>query len=302
VVRPNETMSANTAPLRLVGVVLAGSISAACASQAATPPRVGPSTDGLVLRVDTRGGLLAPGVALTRIPQFSLYADGLIVMEGAQIEIYPGPALPPVFSLRVNAEGLRRIIQAARDAGLGGPDRNYDHPRVADAGTTTFTFVVKGRRHVVSAVALGIETPSDVPASERKARAALLELESRLGNVEGWLPKGSFSAPRPFQYRGLAVIVSTERQGEQLEEPEVAWPLDRTIADLAEPVAGGPTVSCFAVEGKDLARLRPLVKKANELTPWKSDGRTYWLRFRPLLPEESGCPQAEAARRPSCRG
>jgi hypothetical protein len=50
-------------------------------------------------------------------------------------------------------------------------------------------------------------------------------------------------------------------------------------------------VSCIAVTGKDVERLRPLVARANELTPWKSDGKTYWLRFRPLLPDESRCPE-----------
>lgn len=284
-------MSRKVSVRTLAGLVLVASISAACGSRAATPPGESPMTEALVLRVDTKGGLLAPAAALARIPHFSLFADGLIVMEGAQIEIYPGPAIPPVFSMKVDTEGLRRIMEAARRAGLAGPDRTYDQPAVADAGTTTFTFVENGRRHVISVRALGIDLPNQsIPEGERKARAALLEFDTRLGNLQSWLPKGSLSAERPFDYQGLAVIVSTQPPGQQLQQPELNWPLDRRIADLTRPVAGQPTVTCFSIEGQDVSKLRPLVAHATELTPWKSGGTTYWLRFRPLLPDESGCP------------
>jgi hypothetical protein len=271
-------------------MLLVACISVACAARASTPPHQRPMTNGLVLRINVHGGFLAPAYALTRIPQFSLYADGLIIMEGAQIELYPGPAISPVFSMKVDTAGMRTILEAVRKAGLDRADRTYDHPAVADAPTTTFTFIENGKKHVISAYALGMEAPPTAPESERKARKALYELETRLGNLRGWLPEGSLSAERPFDYKGLAVIVSTQPSDEQLQQAELAWPLDRSIADLAKPVVDG-AVSCIAVSGQDVERLRPLVAKANELTPWKSDAKTYWLRFRPLLPDESGCPE-----------
>jgi hypothetical protein len=274
--------------LRAVATAMVASLSVACASRVSMPPEPGPVTDPLLLRIDTHGELLPAGFALAHVPQFSLYADGLIVMEGAQIAIYPGPAMAPVFSMRVNAEGMRRISEAAGQAGLDGPNRTYELPIVADAGTTTFTFVDGDTRHVISAYALGMEDPS-IPDDERTARAALLDLQTKLGNVSGWLPERSLSAERPFEYSRLAVIVSTEPV-EQLEEPELTWPLDRPIADLAKSVGDAAMVSCFAVDGEDVAKLRPLVARANELTPWDSGGTRYWLRFRPLLPDESGCP------------
>ena len=274
-----------------LAMLLATFVSVACASRAATPPPGSPVTNGLLLRVDTRGGSLAPAATLSRIPQFSLYADGLLVMEGAQIEIYPGPATPPVFSMNVDTEGVRRIAGAARMAGLDGPNRSYENPTGGDVGTTTFTFIDRGRTHTTSVAGLGIE-PSDpsVPQSERKARAALQELDGRLGNLRGWLPAGSVSRDQPFEYQRLAVIVSDQPSGEGPDQPALTWPLDRPVADLAEPVAGAPAISCLVVSGQDLAKLRPLVARANDLTPWKSDGHTYWLRFRPLLPDESRCP------------
>jgi hypothetical protein len=48
-------------------------------------------------------------------------------------------------------------------------------------------------------------------------------------------------------------------------------------------------VRCGSVEGADLEELRPLVKEANQLTPWRSGDDVYHLVFRPLLPDESGC-------------
>jgi hypothetical protein len=278
--------------LRAAAMVLAA-VSVACAPRVSTPPEPRPVTDQLLLRVDTHGGFLPTGFALTHIPQFSLYADGLIVMEGAQIAIYPGPAISPVYSMRVDEEGLRLIIEAARRAGLDGPDRTYELPIVADAGTTTFTFVDDGGRHVISAYAVGMEDPS-IPEVEQKARAALLDLQTKLRNVSGWLPEGSLTAEQPFEYSRLAVILITEPPGEQLEQleqRELTWPLDRTIADLAGPVSGAQRFSCFALGGQDAERLRPLVARANELTPWQSGGTSYSLRFRPLLPDESGCPE-----------
>jgi hypothetical protein len=291
-------MNKNGALRSVVGLIVVASISSGCASQASsgpgnTPPKDDPQVEGLVLRVDTGGGMLPPSQALTQIPQFSLYSDGQILTQGVQIEIYPGPALPPVFSTQVNDDGLRRIIEAARRAGLDGPDRHYDLPTVADAATTTFSFIEDGRRHVISAYALGMEAPDQsIPESERKARAALLELENRLGNLRGWLPTDALSRDQPFDYRALAVFVVPKPEGEQIPEPEMSWPLDRSIAEFTQQARAGSDVTCFAVAEQDLEKLRPLVARANQLTPWRSESKTYWLRFRPLLPDESGCPQA----------
>lgn len=282
-------------------LVAAASIAVACASRSATPPGPDPVTEGLVLRVETHGGFLPAAHALSRIPQFSLYADGLVVVEGAQIAIYPGPALPAVFSMKVNDEGLPLILDEARRAGLAGPDRTYDLPNVADAGTTTFTFVEGGTRHVISAYALGLEQSNpSLPGDERKARAALLELQTKLQTIQAWLPEGSLTAERAFEYEGLAVIVTTEAMQDdlqQLEQRELAWPLDRSIEDLAKLSGDAPVASCFTLHGEDLAKVRPLAEMANELTPWRDEGELYRLRFRPLLPDESRCPDLERATR-----
>jgi hypothetical protein len=47
---------------------------------------------------------------------------------------------------------------------------------------------------------------------------------------------------------------------------------------------------CGVVSGGELATLLPALQAANQLTYWRSDGVTYQLTLRPLLPDESGCP------------
>ena len=72
----------------------------------------------------------------------------------------------------------------------------------------------------------------------------------------------------------------------------IAWPLTTPLATFgAPPIQGGGLngTRCGVVEGTDAATLRPLLEKANQLTPWTSGGKTYSLRVRPLLPDESGC-------------
>ena len=73
-------------------------LSGACATASGTGNGNGSTyaPDDLVLRIDVSGGFLAPGVALTHLPMFSLYGDGRVIREGPQIEIYPQPALPAI--------------------------------------------------------------------------------------------------------------------------------------------------------------------------------------------------------------
>ena len=55
-----------------------------------------PGPNNLVLRIDTSGGFVSPAFTMGQIPGFSLFGDGRVITTGAQIEIYPQPALPPV--------------------------------------------------------------------------------------------------------------------------------------------------------------------------------------------------------------
>jgi hypothetical protein len=246
--------------------------------------------DRLVLRVETGGGFVAPTYELRRIPGFSLFGDGRLVTEGPVIEIYPGPALPNVLVRTVSEDGIQAILEAARSAGLFGPDAHYDFPCVADAGTTTFTLVADGVRHEISAYALG-EGQGSCGGIDAKARSDLAAFQRMLSDLQRWLPEGSVGPEEPFHPSSMRVYVQpyTQAPDPALEQHARDWPLDPPLATFGEPDPNLPDTRCGVVSASDLQTLVPMAEGANELTPWRSGGTDYSLLFRPLLPDESGC-------------
>ena len=70
----------------------------------------------------------------------------------------------------------------------------------------------------------------------------------------------------------------------------VKWPLATSLATFGEPLAAGMVERCGVVERCGCRRRStPLFEKANAETHWSSGGKSYYLRVRPLLPDESGC-------------
>jgi hypothetical protein len=288
----DRILSKLAASLLMLTVVAVG-----CAKASGGTGGVGHPTgsNDLVLRVETAGGFVAPAYALTQIPEFSLYGDGRLVRPGPMMEIYPGPALPNLLVTSVSEDGIQAILRAAGAAGLLGADRRYSMPVVSDAPTTTFTVVTGGVRHVVSAYALGVTAGpgGQMSDEESRARAALVSFQAKLSSLGSWLPAGSVGPEQPFVPTGLRVFASPGAPAEQpgLREPILHWPLSTSLAALGAPVPISPDLRCGAVTGPDLAALLPFVRRANQLTPWRSGASIYTLTFRPLLPDESGCPR-----------
>jgi hypothetical protein len=248
----------------------------------------------LVLKVETGGGFLAPAAHFKEFPSFALYGDGRLITQGPQIEIYPGPALPNMQVTRITEDGVQAILEAAKAAGLLGTDRHYDFPTISDAPTTTFTVVADGSRHVTSVYALGEAVGASaqgISQDELQARQALSKFQTKLGDLGSWLPQDSMSEEGAYTFDELRIFVLDQAASPEpgLEERPVDWPLAQPLATFGQPVTNGPEARCGSVSGDDLKTLRPLVEKANELTPWKSGGATFSLVFRPLLPDEHRC-------------
>ena len=250
----------------------------------------------LVIRVEQVGGFIAPTYLFTRIPMFSLFGDDRVIIEGAQTEIYPQPALPPLLVQQVTPEGVQRLLELARAAGLMDKDAQYMNPRIADATTTVFTVVADGRTVVVRAYALGegADDPS-LPPQDREGRRALLRFIEQVTDLTGTLGADNVGQPETYEPAALRLLVQKgdPTEGGDLHEPEVAWPLDTPLSEFGQPAAGALAGMgrCGVVEGADLAALMPAVRDANQISPWTSDGKTYGITFRPLLPDESGCDQ-----------
>jgi hypothetical protein len=247
----------------------------------------------LVLRIERGGGFMPIEYSLTDLPMVSLYGDGLFVTPGAQIEIYPGPALPALSQIRLSPEAIELLIQAAIDAGLN-KSRDFTDlgsTMVADAPTTTFTLTIDGQTYTTQVYALDFDlgpTPDGMSQEESQARKDLLDFQAKASDLS-WLPEGSVTDQGMYEPTALRIFSSTYQPDPELTQAPIAWPLSPGL-DLfggSEDASGG--MRCGTVAADEAASLLPLAEQANQLTPWTSDGTEYGLLFRPLLPDESGC-------------
>jgi hypothetical protein len=247
--------------------------------------------DQVVLRIEQSGGFVAFQYNLTRMPMLSLFGDGRFVTPGAQIEIYPGPALPALAQQRLTPEAIQLLIQAAIDAGLDA-DHSYTTMMVSDAPTTTFTLTIDGQTHTTDVYALDFDLgpASDmVKQDELQARKDLAAFQAKASDLS-WLPAGSVTDEGMYEPTALRIFSGQYQPDESLQQEPIAWPLTPGLAefgDAADNASAG--MRCGTVAADAATTLLPLAEQANQLTPWTSDGTRYGLWFRPLLPDESGC-------------
>jgi hypothetical protein len=252
----------------------------------------------LVLRFRYVGGFAPPSAHLMDLPVVSVYGDGTVIVPGPQIMIYPGPALPNLQRAAITLAGMQVLLTAARDAGLLGPDAQYDLGGIMDASTAEFTLNAEGRVHIVSAYALmegggrEPELPPDTDPAVADARAKLSLFQGQLGSLEALLdteiePWTTFE-PDSVQ---LLVTAGAPDDGQGLVQEPIAWPLDADLATFGDAL---PTLMesqrCGAVDGVDLETLWPLLGQANALMPWTDGDAAFGIAVRPLLPAETGCP------------
>ena len=250
-----------------------------CATAGQPPPDPPTRPAELAFQVWELPGLLPPGAEAT-MPSLSLYGDGRLVLAGP-----PGLALPAPQERRLTAAGVRRVLAAARGAGLTGPT-SYGQPRLADAPTVTFIAVTGGRRYVTRVAAPDADPGGD-PArtrDERAARARLREFRRRLADLDGWLGGELAGGPAPYRFTRLAVL-ALPAAPDPAAPPARAWPLG-PLATAGEPLAGG---RCQVLEGRALTQAVAAAAGAVPATPWQSGGAAFHVRFRPLLPGERGC-------------
>lgn len=282
ILRPSVALGALT-------LVLAG-----CVAPGGTNPPTPADPDAVVLRVEVTGGFVPYGYLLTELPVFTLYADGRVITQGPIAEIYPGPLMPNLLIRTLSTDDVDVIVEAARAAGLDGPDASYDVTNIADAATTVFTLTIDGETHRISAYAL-FEDPLGDPTLDEEARAGrdrLNELQRQLGDLEALLGH-PIPAEEPFA-ADAARLFATDQLSDappDLTRQVLPWPVSFDPMD-GEPVGYDDAFRCLLVEGADYAEILPVLESANALTVWERDEDRYALIVRPLLPDESGCPAA----------
>lgn len=246
-----------------------------------------------ILTVRYEGGFVPAEYLFTSFPVFALYGDGTLILPGAQIEIYPGPALPPILAQRVSEDGIQAILRAALEAGL---DRDGDYSDmgnmgVADASTTVFELMVDGTTHRVSAYALGMEGAQQAgqPDDMWAMRRALVTLQGQLSALQDLVPAGSLGEVQTYEGTAAQLLVQPYRPDDQLPQDPIRWPLAAPLDSGTPVVMLGEDASCLVVSGDDWTAVRALAEQGNQLTPWQSAGVSYAITFRPLLQDETGC-------------
>jgi hypothetical protein len=262
----------------VIGIALFAVAGAACGKGApnpgASPPGRPTGAGDIVVQVVVDGGFVRPETALGTVPVTTVLGDGTVITTAPTLAIYPGPALAPLQSAKVDTATVDRLVRRARELGLLAGPLDFGQPQVADAPNTTVTIVAGGESHRHVANALEI----DVAGAGAAPRRALRDFVAALAA----LPPGN----RPWEPTAVAARVAGRYQPDaQLPQAAVAWPLTRT------PVASGAAgVPCLVVDGADLAVLRAALAKANALTPWVIDGVARSVVFVPVVPGTTPCP------------
>jgi hypothetical protein len=292
-------MKLRTAAVTLLTISLVACADASSGSGSTSDsPSTGPLThptgsDQILLRVAYEGGFIPIEYTLSSMPSVSLYGDGTLITPGAQIDIYPSPALPAIQEQHLTEEGVQAILQAALDAGLDTDQDLTDLGSVgiADASTTVFTLDANGEQHTVRVYALGElgDRPAGMSQDEFRARAELQAFVAKLGALDGFLPDGSIDPATLYEATSARLFVSEYRGDPDLHQQPVPWPLTEPLVRAGDAVAPGG-YRCLPVTGADWTdTLMPAAQSANQLTPWVSDGERWSILFRPLLPDEHGC-------------
>ena len=248
--------------------------------------------DHVLVRISSEGGFTPVEWTYTNFPFYSLFGDGTLVVPGAQIEIYPGPALPAISSRQVDEAGIQAILEeaiaAVEDIPADLDDLGY--MSIADATTTVITVSAGGVDRTIRVYALSEQTerPDGMPQAEYEARLRLQELVAKLTGSTDWMPEGSVGPEGTYEASAARLFVGDYRPVKDLAQEPVPWPLDDGLADFGAPAAPGG-YRCGVVQGEDWEAVLAPATSANTLTPWTDAGQRYSILFRPLLPDETGC-------------
>jgi hypothetical protein len=257
----------------------------------ADAPSPSPTTAALLLKVTSEGGFINPAATLAALPTVAVYADGRILTPGPVDAIHPGPLLAPVAVRDVGPSGAAAILAAITRAGLDKPASSG--PGIpGDSGSDVFTVVIDGATTTSRFAGARPGHPGGPVASGDGERVAALALLDRLLDPsETWgAPAAVDTTYSPAGYR-VYVAPGTPQADPQASQSPVAWPLATPLADFgtpADPDRGIAGLRQGVVLGPDAATLGPILERVSMQTAFTSDGSSYTLFVRPLLPDELG--------------
>lgn len=250
-------------------------------------PEASHPADAAVFQMTAIGGFGMPSALASRIPSVSVYGDGRVISEGPTTLIYPGPALPNLQVHPIDPEDVSTLLESARAAGVDGAV-DFGTPTLADAPTTRFTVRGANGTEQIDVPAL-TEAGDDAPgltADQRAARTRLRAFVTSLTSDSGPLAPTQGDSAQPYVPTMLAGIAEPYTDPEGLGQPEVAWP-GPTLP--GEPLGADTGPGCVTVTGDALQTLLAAAAETTAAAPWTSDGKSWMVQLRPLLPDETNC-------------
>lgn len=264
--------------------------------------------DELVFSLSYEGGFVPVEFIFSSVPSVTIAGDGTVVVQGAQIDLFPGPALPPVMSRRLSEAGMQLILERIAETGFFAADAEFLGAQmgVADASNTVFTLHADDRDVRVSVYALGFfagqDPPPGLPERERQAHAVLAPLAEQLTALDQLVPASAWEETdwHPYQADALRLLVrnvDAEPPGDAgIPSEPMAWPIDADPATFGEPYPPLDGSRCGAVTGDEAIAWYEALATANQLTRFTAGDHAYSVLARPVLPgEEPDCVVAQPA-------
>jgi hypothetical protein len=290
-------------PLAPAALALSLLLSACSQGSGGSPGAIAhPQGNDLVLRVEFGGGMIRD-FFLTSFPQFTMTGDGRVIVPGAQIDLFPGPALPAVNVRKLTEEGIQAVLKEVARTGLFSQSAEYMGANnfIADGGETIFTLHAEGKDVTIKVAALGTLDPAGnypgISAAELAAHRALSRLAEELGNLDAQLPASAWEDTgwQPFVPDAMRLLV----RNADADPPDdsgignaiVDWPVDADPATFGDPTSDG-SMRCGVVSGQDAKDWYAALTDANQQTRFVSGDHKYQVTVRFQLPDEpEECPQ-----------
>ncbi|MEO8246449.1 MAG: hypothetical protein ABI622_04935 [Chloroflexota bacterium] len=250
----------------------------------------------LVLAITYEGGMLRPDMVFGQLPPLTIAGDGTVILQGAQIAIFPGPALPAVMSRRLSEAGLQLVLERIAETGFFAESATFTEESLTlDAPLTVFTLHADGREVVVKVGALGsYRTPQEMPPTmterERQAHLALAPLYDNLTQLDQLIPASAWEETDWHDYRAESLRLLVANVDGEPADPSgipggiVEWPTDGDAATFGDPYPILEGARCGTVSGADAERWYEVLAQANQLVRFSSGDHTYQVTPRPLLP------------------
>lgn len=250
----------------------------------------------LLLSITYEGGMLRPDMIFSQLPPLTIAGDGTVIVQGAQIDIFPGPALPAVQSRRLSEAGLQLVLQRIAATGFFAEDATFTEESLSmDAPLTVFTLHADNREVIVKVGALGsYRTPEEMPPNmterERQAHLTLSPLYDNLTQLDQLIPASAWEETDWHDYRAESLRLLVANVDGEPADPSgipggiVEWPIDGDAATFGDPYPILEGARCGIVDGSEAEAWYGVLAQANQLTRYSSGDHTYQVTPRPVLP------------------